>query len=70
MLQLRLVDEPSREVRRVDNDEEIAGELTAEDAEAICEIFHLYLQERSEITVLKPRGKSLMASASQHWENP
>lgn len=69
MLQIRLADEPPQGTRRFDNDEGIASEPTAEDAGAICEIFQRYLQERSEITVLKPRGKSLMASAS-HWENP
>jgi hypothetical protein len=57
MLRPRFVEEPSWVVRRVDNDEDIAGESTEEDAEAICEIFHRYLQERCKITFGKPRGR-------------
>ncbi len=64
MLQVRLADEPPQGIGRFDNDEEIACEPTAKDAEAICEIFQRYLQARCEITAPKPRGRSLKLSAS------
>ena len=64
MLQVRLVDEPPQDIRRFDDEEEIASEPTLKDAEAICEIFQRYLQERCEITARKPRGRRSRLTAS------
>ena len=59
MLQVRLADEPPQDISRFDDKEEIACDPTAEDAEAICEIFQRYLQARCEITAPKPLGRRL-----------
>jgi hypothetical protein len=40
MVHVRLVDGPPRDIRRFDNEDELASKLTAEDVETIREIFH------------------------------
>ena len=40
MLHVRLVESPPQEIRRFDNDDELASKLSARDVETIREIFH------------------------------
>ncbi|MDR3506644.1 MAG: ferritin-like domain-containing protein [Caulobacteraceae bacterium] len=81
MLHVRLVTEPPQDIRRFDNDDELASKLTSQDVETIREIFHTpltgsfnwdYENANAKIRRLYELGKKFNwnAQLDVDWDQP